>query len=130
MSKSLIYMVNSNTQSITAGGTVNFGNIVRRYGCNCQSNGTTPTINGTGYYEVDANVTLTGAAGIVTLTLYKDGTAIPGASQSATLAANTLYAFNIPAIVREKCCCDSTITLVISGVATAVSNAAIEVEKK
>lgn len=42
-------------------------------------------------------------------------------------AANS---FTIPATVRQKCCCDSIITLVISGVATTLTNAAIEVEKK
>ena len=129
MSKSLIYMVNSNTQSVANGGTVNFGNIVRRYGCNCQSNGNTPVVNGTGYYDIDTNITLTGAAGTVVLALYKDGVAIPGTSQSATLTANSVTAFNISAPVRIKCCCDSTIALVISGVATEVSNAAIEVKK-
>lgn len=129
MSKSAIYMANTNSQTVSAGGTVNFGNIIRRFGCNCQSNGSTPTVNGTGYYDIDTNITLTGTAGTVTLTLYQDGTPITGATQSATIVADTTYAFSLPAIVRQKCCCDSIITLVISGVATTVTNAAVEVEK-
>ena len=35
----------------------------------------------------------------------------------------------IPAIVREKCCCESTITAMIIGVPTTVNNASVLVEK-
>lgn len=124
-------MANTNAQAISDGGIVNFGSIIRRYGCNVQSDGSTPYVNGSGYYDVDANITLTaGAAGTVVLQLLENGSPITGARQSATVAAGTIYAFNVPAIVRQRSCCDKTITLRISGVATTVNNAAIEVIKE
>ena len=132
MGKSLIYMVNTNPQTLAIGSAVNFGSIIRRYGCNVGSNGSNPLVRGTGYYNIDANITLTaGGAGVVTLTLLKDGTPISGATQSATVANNVQYAFTLPAVIREKCCDSaSNITLVVTGVATTINNAAIEVVKE
>lgn len=132
MSKSLIYMANTNAQALAIGGVVNFGSVVRRFGCNLKSTGTTPQTEGVGYYSIDTNITLTAAAaGTVTLTLFKDGVPITGAAQSATVVANSIYAFNVPAVIREQCCNKtSIITLVVTGVATTVNNATIEVEKE
>lgn len=133
MAKSLIYMANTNSQSITAGGTVNFGSIVRRYGCQCQSTGTTPQVNGTGYYNVNSNISFTAsAAGTAVITLLSNGVAIPGATASLTVAADTEYACSIPAVIKEVCACESvsSITMTISGVDTTVTNASIEVSKE
>lgn len=134
MSKSLLYAANLTPQTtLSAGSIINFGEIVRRYGCNCNlTAGGNIAIDGLGYYKGEGNITLTAnATGTVTLAWYKDGVAIPGAYQSKTVADGSVYDFNIPFVVREKCCCDdnSALTLVVSGAATTVTNAAAIVEK-
>lgn len=57
MSKSVIYANNSSTQTTVATGSIiNFGSIVRRYGCNLNLSGGNVVIDGSGYYDVDVNV--------------------------------------------------------------------------
>lgn len=131
MSKSILYAANINDQAFVAAGTIiNFGNIIRRYGCNLNLSGGNAIINGTGYYDVDVNLTFTAAAGTVSIQIYKDGVAVPGAEATITTAATTNYSVTIPAIIKENCCCESTITVVISGAAGTLSNATIKVEKE
>lgn len=131
MSKSVLYAVNNNSQTVIVGDRVNFGQPVRRYGCNINISGGEVSITGEGYYDVDASVTIVaGAAGIVTVTLLKDGSVIPGAGASATVADGDTVTLTIPSsVIREKCCCESTISAVISGVIGVISNATIRVEK-
>ena len=130
MSKALLYAANTSTQAYVATGTViNFGNVVRRYGSNINLSGGNISVNGSGYYNIDAHFTFNGAAGTATIQLYKDGVAIPGAVATQVESATGTYAVTIPAVIREVCCCESTITAVISGVAGNVTNAAIVVEK-
>ena len=131
MSKSVLYAANTSTQAFAATGTViNFGSIVRRYGDNLALSGGNVVARGCGYYDIDTNITFNGAAGTVVVQIYKDGVPIPGATTSTTIAANVNAQVSIPAIIREVCCNESTITVVISGVAGNVINAAIDVEKK
>lgn len=131
MSKSILYAANTSDQAFVAGGSiVNFGSLVRRYGCNLGMSGGNVTINGQGYYNVDVNLTFTAAAGTVSVQLFKDGVAVPGATASRSTAADIVYSLTIPAIVRENCCCESALTVAISGAAGNVSNAAIVVEKE
>lgn len=128
--KSTLYAVNSNSQVLALSDTINFGSIVRRFGCNCDLSGGNVIINGVGYYDIDTNFTYTaGAAGDVEIALYKDGTLIPGATVTKTVAANSTYSFSIPTIVRHTCCCESTITAILTGVTGTFTNAAILVEK-
>lgn len=131
MSKSVLYAANTNPQTVVAAGSViNFGSIIRRYGCNCNLSGSNATVEGTGYYAVDTNVTFTGAAAsTVVVQLYKDGVAIPGAVATSSIAANGIGSVTIPTIVRERCCVESTITAMISGLAGTVTNASIRVIK-
>ena len=48
---------------------------------------------------------------------------------SITTAESTTYTVYIPSVVRNVCCCESALLVVVSGVAGAVTNAAIVVEK-
>ena len=131
MSKSVLYAVNSTPQNYIANGTViNFGSIVRRYGQNLELSGGNVIVQGAGYYSVDINIGFTSAAGDVTVQVYKDGVAIQGAMAIVTAAATTSYSLTIPALIRETCDCESTITVVISGTAGTINNAAIVVEKE
>lgn len=130
MSKAVLYAANTNAQTVVVSGTtINFGNIVRRYGCNCYLSGGNATVEGSGYYAVDANVSFTGSAGTVLVQLYEDGVAIPGASGTLIIAANGVGSITIPTIVRQRCCKESVITANISGTAGTVTNASIRVIK-
>lgn len=132
MSKSILYAANTTAQSIAAAGSiVNFGSAVRRYGCNLDISGGNVETKGCGYYDIDASVTFSAAAaGAATMQLYVDGVAITGAKAIITIsAANASETVNIPVITRATCDCTSTVTVIISGLAGTVTNAAIVARK-
>lgn len=138
---SAIYTSNTSPTAITltAGqptATLPLGTVIRRFGRNIQLSGNGILVDGEGYYDVSASVTLTPVtAGDYTVTLYQDGAAVPGASQTITAAAAAAIAFNIPALVRLGCCGSSaTLALVISTTAAlpadvTVNNVGIVVKK-
>lgn len=130
--KSAIYTVNSGAQSVTVGGTINLGSIIRRFGQCIDLNGTGISINDSGFYDVDVSVTAAStAAGTVTITLFRDGVSVPGATASATAsAAGDIVNLSIASIVRNFCTCSgSTLTLVLSGTSSSVTNVAVVVER-
>lgn len=130
--KSAIYTANSTATVTAVGSTIPFGSIIRRFGQNIDLSGTAINICGRGYYDVDISVTANAtAAGTVTVTLFKDGVAVPGATASATAsAAGDAVNLSIEALVREMCCdSTSTLTLVLTGAAATVTNVAAVVEK-
>lgn len=131
MSKSVLYSANTASQATTAAGTtINFGTIVRRYGCNAELSGGNAVVKGSGYFDVNVNITFTASgAGTAVVQVLKDGTAVTGATASITTAESTAYTVNIPCVVRNTCPCESVLTVLISGVATTVSNAAVAVQK-
>lgn len=133
MSKSAIYTANIGTQDVALNGQINPGTVIRRFGCNCHLSGSAINITGAGYYDVDANFTLTPtAAGDVTITLYKDGVAVPGATATITAAAGDTVNLKINALVREFCPCgdsSSNLTFLLSDSAASITNVAIVVEK-
>lgn len=131
MSKSVLYGVNRASQTIVVGDRVNFGNIVRKYGCNINMSGGEVFVTGEGYYNIDSSITfVAGAEGIATITLLKDGSIIPGAGASQTVASGDTITLTVPpSVIRQKCCGESTITAVISGVVGVISNATIRVVK-
>lgn len=131
MSKSLLYGVNRTQQTVVVGDNVDFGNIVRRYGCNLNMSGGEVVVTGEGYYNIDSSITfVAGAAGIATITLLRDGSIIPGAEASQTVAEGDTITLTVPpSVIRQKCCGESTITAVISGVTGVISNATIRVVK-
>ena len=128
--KSCLYAVNGTTQSVSDGGLINFGAVARRYGQNAYMSGGNIEILGSGYYDINTNFTLVASgAGTATITLMKDGTAISGASASLTVESGSTYALAIPAVLRQMCCCESSITAMLSGVTGTVANATMIVEK-
>ena len=117
--------------AVAVDGVIPLGSLIRRYGCDVTLNGNAVNITGAGYYDVDASVTVSpAAAGTVTITLYKDGVAVPGATASETAAANGTVDLNIPALVRQVCCAaGSALTLVLTGAAATVNNVALRVQR-
>lgn len=128
----LLYAGSNNTVTTVATGTViPFNNIVRRYGKNLKVSGGNVVINGSGYYEGVVNITYEGsAAGTIVFTVYRDGAVVPYATVSATTAADVINAVAIPFVVRDACCCESTITVVASGAVVDVTNAGIVIGKE
>lgn len=129
--KSALYAAMQTPSAVAVGGVIPLGSLIRRYGCDVSLNGNAVNITGAGYYDVDASVTVTpAAAGTVTITLYKDGVAVPGATASETAAANGTVDLSIPALVRQVCCAaGSALTLVLTGVAATVDNVALRVQR-
>ena len=129
--KSALYAAMQTPTAVAVDGVIPLGSLIRRYGCDVALNGNAVNITGAGYYDVDASVTVSpSAAGTVTVTLYKDGVAVPGATASETAAANGTVDLNIPALVRHVCCAaGSALTLVLTGVAATVDNVALRVQR-
>lgn len=126
--KSLIYVSNTNSQTLEAGEVVNFGAVVRKFGKNIYTSGGNVLTRGEGYYDIDASVTFSVAtAGSYTVTLYKDGVEIPGAEATAYVGASP-ETVNIPAVIRNVCCAEEVITAKIN--TAAVVTAASMVVKK
>ena len=134
MSKSAIYTANTTAQNVAVNGLINPGTVIRRFGCNIHMSGNAINITGTGYYDVDASITLAPTAiGNVTVTMYKDGVAVPGAVATASVsAANDPTNLSISCLVREFCPCtddSSNLTFVLSGTAANVTNVSVVIEK-
>ncbi len=132
MAKAAIYTANQGAQVLQIGSTISLGSIIRRYGKCVNLNGNGITIDDEGYYDVDASITASAAAaGTVTVTLLRDGVAVPGAISSATAAEAGTVALPITALVRQSCGCSggSTLTLQLSGTAATINNIALKVIK-
>ena len=134
MSKSALYVANTSNQTVQVDGIITPGTIVRRYGPNVGLAGNAIQIAGAGYYEINASLTAEAtAAGEITVTVYKDGVPLQGATATETAAAvGDFVNLSISAIVREFCsCCDglSNLTFVLTDNDTTITNVAITVEK-
>lgn len=129
--KSAIYTANTGAAAVAVGGVVPLGTVNRRFGCNLNLSGNGITAMGTGYYDVTASFTLTAAAaGNVTVTMFRDGVAVPGATATATATAAGVVDVAFPALVRLQYCNSSTtLTFVLTGVASTLNNAAVVVKK-
>lgn len=132
MSKSAIFTANTGAQTVAVGGTLSLGTIIRRFGRCVNLNGSGITISEDGYYDVAASITAEPtAAGTITVSLLRDGVAVPGATASATAAAaGNPVNLSIAALVRQCCgCAGTTLTLVLTGAASTVTNVAVVVER-
>lgn len=130
--KSAIYTVNTGTQTVQAGGAIDLGSIIRRFGCALSLSGNGVALMAPGYYRVGISLTVApAAAGAVTATLLQDGVAVAGAAASETAAAaGDEVALPITALVRVPCNAGgSTLTILLTGGAADIENAAVVVEK-
>lgn len=134
--KAAIYTVNSGAQAVAVGGTINLGSIVRRFGRECcdptiNLNGSSITLNESGYYDIDVAATaLPTAAGPVTITVFQDGVAVPGSTNTTTAAAagNPVNVVSLP-LVRVRCGSASSISVVLTNGAGTVANISVKVIK-
>lgn len=132
--KSAIYMANTNTiAEVESGSIINLGNVYRRFGCNVSGNGDGIAIKGAGYYDIDANFSITpSAADTVTVQLYKDGVPVTGARAIASGSADK--SMHITALVREICDkATSVLTFVVTaetaGTTMTIDTVGVVVEK-
>ena len=132
MSKSAIYVVNNTSPLVPVGNVIPLGSVIRRFGCALALNGNTVTADEVGYYAVNVSVTAEPtAAGTVTVTLFNNGVAIPGATASATAAAaGDPVNVSLDSLVRVLCYgVPGALTLVLTGAEATVTNVALVVTK-
>ena len=131
--KSAIYAVNTSTATIPEGGNYQPNTIIRRFGQCCQMANNAMQLDGQGYYDVAVTATVVGTvAGNVTMTVYQDGTAVPGMNATQTIkAVGDTVTLGTSGIVRVYCGKNSsTLTIVIGGQAVAGNNLAIDITKQ
>lgn len=135
--KAAIYTANPGSQTVSTGGTINLGSIIRRFGNSCcgdpiiNLNGSGITLNEAGYYDVDVSVTaLPTAAGPVTIAVFQDGVAIPGSTNTTTVAAagNPVNLTSLP-MVRVRCGSASSISVVLVNGTGTIANISVKVIK-
>lgn len=131
MSKSAIYTVNPNTQTVVNGGTVALGDVVRRFGCHAMLNGETIRLNGEGYYLINISMTVSpSAVGTITATLLNNGVNVVGGVASETVAAaDDSVNLSISSVVRVHCGATGSLSIETSGVDSNVSNVSVVVVK-
>lgn len=133
-------------QDLEVGEIVNLGSAYRRYvkkdyGVSTFTfNGTSLTLNRGGIYHVTATAIVSApVAGVVTLSLFSNGVAIPGAitSETITTADTELRTMVIDTyvLVDNNCVLGTSsttaqnLTLVNTGVASTVSNVVVNIDK-
>lgn len=133
MSKALIYTVNNAGAVAPIGSNVPVGSIIRRYGKCIDATGSAINLFEPGYYDVDISATMTAAAaGDVILSLTQDGTPVPGATATASIATPTTQFENVAivATVRVKCCGNANLAVLVGGTTSpTVRNMAVRVVK-
>lgn len=115
MSKSLIQLYNESTQAVTEGNVINFGSVLRRYGCNLRLSGGAVEADGCGYYEADVVATVEPVAvGNVTVALFENNVQIPGAIASGYVGeASAPITLPIVTTIRKGCNCDGASQIVL-----------------
>jgi hypothetical protein len=133
MSKSLIQVTNQSPQDVAVEGIINLGAVQRRFGCDCRLSGNAIEVDGQGYFEIDAAVSIAPTAtGAVTVAVYKNGVQIPGAiAYGSVSTANNPVTLCMNATVRRGCCCEGAdnLTLVLEEGAGTVNNVSMRVVK-
>lgn len=136
MSKAAIYVVNDSTQEVVDNGAINPGSVIRRFGPGMTISGNGIQVEGVGYYSLNTSITLApAAAGEITVTAFKNGVAIPGATATETAtAADDVINLSIDALIRETGCCyynngPANLTFVVTGGDATVTNIASVVIK-
>jgi len=132
MSRSLIQVANQSTQPVAVNSIISLGSVQRRFGCNCRLSGNAIELVGSGYFLVDAIISITPTeAGQVVVALYENGEQIPGAvAYGTTTAVGQYVTLPISTTIRQMCC-DSAdnLTLVLVEGAGTVTNVSVRVEK-
>lgn len=143
----ILGLKNTTTQTVPINGIINLGTVYRK---NCKrtrsglptyvTNGSSVTLNGTGFYHITATAVGSGtAAGVLTAQLYENGVAIPGAISSSTIttADTEIRSLTIDYYIKVDSECilgtwavsPKTLTLVNTGVEATYTSVVFNVEK-
>lgn len=144
----IIATKNTAIQTLAVGDIVNLGITYRRYddSNNCgvkayTNNSTSITLNQSGMYHVIINITISApAAGNVTLQLFENGVAIPGAIITETIATaatefhtsslNYEILVDSTRLLCQNAILPQTLTLVNTGIASTVTNVLVHIDKE
>lgn len=133
--KSLIDVATTTSTSVLAGATLPLATVVRRRGCdvNLSGNSVALTDCGSNFYLVNVTATFTApVAGVISLALQQNGTAVTGATASTTIttASTEVRSLSFAAIVRtyNSAGIDS-LSIVNTGLAATFSNIDMTVVK-
>nr|DAG57207.1 MAG TPA: hypothetical protein [Bacteriophage sp.] len=133
--KSLINVATTTSTSVLAGATLPLATIVRRRGrdVNLSGNSVALTDCGSNFYLVNVTATFTApVAGVISLALQQNGTAVTGATASTTIttASTEVRSLSFAAIVRtyNSAGIDS-LSIVNTGLAATFSNIDMTVVK-
>lgn len=97
----MIELVNSTSATLTADQAIPLGGLTARSNANVGVSDNSIQLNRPGYYGVDGQFTVTGtSAGDVTIQLYANGTAIPGALTTETLTEGGTATLSLKKVVR------------------------------
>lgn len=124
MSRSLIQTVNQSEQAAAENGILALGTVQRRYGRDLRLSGNGIEATGTGYFSIEASVSVAPtAAGPVTVALYDNGVQVPGAiAYGSAAAAGDPVNLAIVSTIRRGCCCagaDSLTLVLVEGTGAA-----------
>lgn len=135
MSKSLLYVANTTTQTVPPGSSVALGSIIRRFGGCINVSGSTINLLEPGYYDIDVTATFNAdAPGNVTLLVLQNGVPIAGGkgTETITTATTEFRVIPIATVARIYCCQDANLTIVVDEDSTAtpnINNLAVSVMK-
>ena len=128
---------NTTSQAIVSNGLLDFTTDRILTGCTATRDGQTFQLNKPGYYYVTFNAVAaaTTTVGELTVELYNNGVAVPGAEASyttTTAGENANYAFSIIIRVPPSCCVvnnTARLTVVNTGVDATYTNVNINITK-
>ena len=133
----MISSYNTISQAIATNGLLNFTTDRILTGCTATRDGQTFQLNKPGYYYVTFNAVAaaTTTVGELTVELYNNGVAVPGAEASYTTTTagdNSNYAFSTIIRVLPSCCVvnnSARLTVVNTGVDATYTNVNINITK-
>ena len=133
----MISSYNTTNQAVVSNGTINFTTDRILTGCTAVRNGETFQLNKPGYYYVTFNAiaAATTTVGELTIELYNNGVAVPGAIAGATTTTagdNLDFAFTTIVRVPPSCCAvDNTarLTVVNTGVDATYADVNLNITK-
>ena len=133
----MISSYNTTSQAIATNGLLNFTTDRILTGCTATRDGQTFQLNKPGYYYVTFNAVAaaTTTVGELTVELYNNGVAVPGAEASYTTTTagdNSNYAFSTIIRVLPSCCVVNNtvrLTVVNTGVDATYTNVNINITK-
>lgn len=129
--KNAIYMVNNASQNVATNLAINLGSAQHGFGCGISGSASGVSITSKGVYLVIVDATYTApATGVVAFSLWQNGQQVPGATVADTITtATTEQNTGSFAAIVNVTNCNTTLSLVNTGIAFTPSNVGMTVVK-